>query len=100
MSATSSGKTNYQLALMMVRRARQKAGYTGGVAVKAAKSLRAARAADYAALRYGGPRYPYALGAEFGSRRYKQFKPYRRKGYWLYQSRYEIENLRDGTHLL
>lgn len=45
---------------------------------KAAKSLRASRSASYVAVLLGdSSRYEFALGAEFGSRAYKQFPPWR-----------------------
>lgn len=45
---------------------------------KAAKSLRASRSARHVAVLLGdNARYAFAMGAEFGSRAYKQFPPWR-----------------------
>lgn len=52
----------------------------GGVAAKVAPSIRAARTQAGAAISFGGAAYPFAGGAEFGSFRYKQFKPWRGNG--------------------
>lgn len=52
---------------------------------KAARSLSSSRAAASARLSYGGAGTPFAMGAEFGSSRYHQFRPYLGKtGYFLY----------------
>lgn len=70
-------EANVEAASELVDSARSRAAMQGGVAAKAAKSLRAARLANAAAVSFGGARYPYAYGAEFGSKRYHQFKPWR-----------------------
>lgn len=70
-------EANYDLASSVVERARLRALTVPGVAAKAAKSLRAARTANQASVTGGGARYPYFYGAEFGSKRYKQFQPWR-----------------------
>lgn len=45
---------------------------------KAAESLRASRSSSYVAVLLGdNSRYEFALGAEFGARRYRQFPPWR-----------------------
>lgn len=44
---------------------------------KAAKSLGASKSAKNAMVRLGGKRYPFALGAEFGAKRYNQFAAWR-----------------------
>lgn len=52
---------------------------------KASGSLSASRAAAVARVSLGGAAYPYALGAEFGSTKYRQFPPYLgQTGYFLY----------------
>lgn len=60
----------------------------GGVAAHVAPSLRAVAGARSAGVAGGGARYPMFGGAEFGSIRYKQFKPWRgnksNAGYFLY----------------
>ena len=60
----------------------------GGVAAKAAPSLKARAGAQSAGVAVGGAAYPFGLGAEFGAYRYKQFSPWRGNGsdagYFLY----------------
>ena len=58
---------------------------------RSAKGIRAVATQTKAGVRIGGARRPYMLGQEFGSRRFKQFRPYvvsRRgrggRGYFLY----------------
>lgn len=71
-------KANYDLARGLVMAARRKASARPiGTAAKAAKSLRASRGANYAAVTGGGARYKYFFGAEFGSKRYKRFEAWR-----------------------
>lgn len=70
-----------------------------GVAPKVAKSVRVLAQQAGAAIKIGGDAYPYALGSEFGSSRFRQFPAWRgsgsRAGYSLYPSirsnRSEIE---------
>lgn len=68
----------------------------GGVAPKVASSVRALAQQARAQVGIGGARYPYALGSEFGSVRYKQFPPWRGSGpgagYSLYPT---IRSMRD-----
>ncbi|MFI6609276.1 hypothetical protein [Streptomyces sp. NPDC050507] len=87
-------ETERHLAGEVVRLARRRADQLGGVAPKAARSLRVQRAEDGYSVRYGGAAYPYAMGAEFGSRRYGQFRAYRRAGYFVRQARYEVSRYR------
>ena len=60
----------------------------GGVQAKAGGSLKARAQAQAAQVVLGGPKYPYAMGAEFGSIRYRQFPSWRGSsasaGYFLY----------------
>jgi hypothetical protein len=63
----------------------------GGVAAKTAPSLKPrASVSGSAGVALGGSAYPFGGGAEFGSDRYKQFKPWRGNGpgagYFLYPS--------------
>lgn len=62
----------------------------GGVAAKTAPSIRAAAGFTSAGVGFGGSGYPFAMGAEFGSVRFKQFKPWRGSGsdagYFVFQS--------------
>lgn len=54
---------------------------------KAAQSLKASKSASFAQISYGGPGYPFAMGAEFGSKRYRQFRQHLgRTGYFVYPS--------------
>lgn len=62
----------------------------GGVAAKSAPSISAVGGVSGAGVAFGGARYPFAGGAEFGSIRYRQFKPWRGNGpdagYFVYPS--------------
>lgn len=51
-----------------------------GVAPKVAPSVKALAQQRSASVRIGGEKYPYAMGAEFGSIEYKQFEPWRGAG--------------------
>lgn len=74
---------HYEVASVVVNKARQTTSTR--LENKAAGSLRASRTSNRAQITYGGPAYPYAMGAEFGSNRYRQFRPHRgRVGYFLY----------------
>lgn len=81
-------KTNREVARGVVVEARVRAGSVGRQQAKAAKSLRAVAGNNYAGVSLGGPGYEFALGAEFGSYRFKQFPPWRGNdsaaGYFLY----------------
>lgn len=58
------------------------AAYTiGGVAAHVAPSIKATAGAQSAGVSFGGPAYPMAGGAEFGSQRFKQFKEWRGNGF-------------------
>lgn len=70
--------------------ARANAYALGGVAAKVAPSIRASAGVRSAGVGFGGAAFPFAGGAEFGSLRYKQFKPWRGNqsdaGYFVYPS--------------
>lgn len=70
--------------------ARSNAYSLGGVAAKVAPSIRASAGVRSAGVGFGGAAFPFAGGAEFGSLRYKQFKPWRGNtsdaGYFVYPS--------------
>lgn len=89
----------------IVDRATTAAAAVGPMQRKAARSLKSARQQKVAAIKYGGARYPFAMGAEFGSgqntprsvsrggtqftmRGWNQFRPWRGNssdaGYFLY----------------
>lgn len=68
---------NFKAADRLVKFAKARAMSQPGVAGKAAQSLRATRTASYASIRGGGVRYPYFYGAEFGAKRYAQFRSWR-----------------------
>lgn len=71
-------EANYNLAKTLRDRARIRSQRTGlATTAKAARSLRASRGSNYAAVTGGGSRYPFFYGAEFGSKRYKQFLSWR-----------------------
>lgn len=67
---------------------RGNASAQGKQAAKAAQSLKSTNTAGYAAVRIGGARFPFAPGSEFGSGKFKQFKPWRGSGatagHWLW----------------
>lgn len=75
------------------------AAYTiGGVAAHVAPSLKPSAGALSAAVSMGGGAYPMAAGAEFGSDKYKQFKPWRGggmdAGYFLYPTiRHDLDRI-------
>lgn len=79
-----------EVAEMVADDARAAAYSIGGVAAHVAPSLRAVAGVKSAGVSFGGARYPMAGGAEFGSYKYKQFKPWRGNGsdagYFLYPS--------------
>lgn len=70
-------RANFDLATYLTIESKRTAAALGGVANKAAGSLRPSRAARFSAISGGGPRYPYFYGAEFGALRYRQFKVWR-----------------------
>ena len=75
---TSLRDANKQAANEIVETGQDKAASYSAQAAKAAKSLRASRSSSYVAVLLGDAgRYAFALGAEFGSRRYRQFPPWR-----------------------
>jgi len=71
-------KANYDVARQLIVAARAEArSVPNGVARKAARSLRAGRAADAATVTGGGPNYGFFFGAEFGAKKYRRFEPWR-----------------------
>ncbi len=62
----------------------------GGVAAKTAGSVSASAGFTSAGVSLGGSAYPFAMGAEFGSNRFPQFRPWRGSGsgagYFVYES--------------
>lgn len=60
--------------------ARAAAQSLGGVAAHVAPSIRPVGGVSGAGVAFGGAAYPMAGGAEFGSMRFKQFKPWRGNG--------------------
>lgn len=81
---------NIDVAELVADDARAAAYSQGGVAAKTAPSLKATRTSGSAGVGLGGSAYPFAGGAEFGSIKHKQFKPWRGNdsgaGYFLYPS--------------
>ncbi|MFF4818078.1 hypothetical protein ACFY2K_26235 [Kitasatospora sp. NPDC001309] len=84
-------QTDYEIGEAVIARAHIRAAGVGGVAPKSARSLRMERVRGRARVMYGGTAYPYAMGGEFGSYRYHQFKPFRRDGYFLFKARRDVE---------
>ena len=81
-------EANNRVALLVVDEAQKRARALGRMEAKAAESLAAGRAQAKATVAFGGTKAPFALGAEFGAMRYKQFREWRGSGatagYWLY----------------
>lgn len=92
--------TNKKVAEKVASGARGRAQSLGGVAAHVAPSLRATAGVRSAGVAGGGAAYPMFGGAEFGSYRYPQFKPWRGNGsdagYFLYpEIRDEAPNIED-----
>lgn len=66
-------KTNKAVAEQVAGAVRASFSSRGGVAPKVAASVRAMAQQRNASVRIGGARFPYAMGANFGSVRYTQF---------------------------
>jgi hypothetical protein len=83
-------QTNKSVAGFVADDAKAAAYSLGGVAAKVAPTVKAAGGTTWAGVSFGGSAYPFAGGAEFGSLRYKQFRPWRGNGsdagYFLYPS--------------
>lgn len=81
-------KANKAIAEFVAEDARGAAHSLGGVAAHVAPSIKATGGTTWAGVGIGGPAYPMAGGAEFGSLKFKQFKPWRGNnsdaGYFLY----------------
>lgn len=81
---------NKKVADAVATRAQSTARGQGGVAAKTAPSIRSLAQQTRAQVSLGGGAYPFAMGAEFGSFRYRQFKPWRGSGsdagYFLYET--------------
>lgn len=81
-------QANKAAAEMVAGRARSRAQSLGSVAAKSAPSIKAAAEQRRSKITLGGPREPWALGAEFGGQgrpTTQQFDPHRgRQGYFLY----------------
>lgn len=87
-SARELRLANKAAAEIVAGEARSRALVVGGVAAKSAPSIRPLGQGRAAAVKLGGARYPFALGAEFGSIQYRQFAPWTGSnsgsGYFLY----------------
>lgn len=71
------GKAHKAAAEVVASKARSRAASLGGAAAKSAPSIKASAAARHAAVNVGGPSHPWAMGAEFGAIRWRQFEPWR-----------------------
>src|SRR5688572_19239642 len=67
------GRAQKRVATEFAALAQQKARSEGGALAKGARSIRGGGTQKGAHIRFGGPRYPYMAGAEFGSTKYRQF---------------------------
>ena len=81
-------RTNKEVAGFVADSAAGAAYAIGGVAAHVAPSIKAAAGVGWAGVSIGGPGFPMAGGAEFGSYRSGQFQPWRGNGadagYFLY----------------
>lgn len=99
-------ETNRSVAEFVADDAKGAAHSLGGVAAKVAPSIKAKAGNTSAGVSFGGAAYPMAGGAEFGSIKYKQFKPWRGNGsdagYFLYPAiRRDAERITtEYTHAL
>ena len=71
------GAANKEVAEIVASEARAKADQLGGVHRHVKPSIKASAQQRFAAVTIGGPKFPMALGAEFGAKRYEQFPPWR-----------------------
>lgn len=79
-------KANLEAAEVVAQATRQSFSSRGGVAPKVAASVRAVAQQRNASVKIGGARFPYALGSNFGSLRYKQFPRPTKPDYSLFVS--------------
>lgn len=81
-------KANIEAAEVVAKPARARAESQGSTAAKVAPSIKAAGEQRRSKITLGGPRFPMALGAEFGGQgrpTTQQFRPHRgTEGYFLY----------------
>lgn len=79
---------NLEAAKMVAEKASSKASAGPGAAKLVAPSIKAAAEQRNAAIKLGGPKYPYAMGVEFGGRgrsTTQQFQPHLgHTGYYVY----------------
>lgn len=73
-------QANVEVAKYVGGKAQARAASQGGVAAKVAPSIDGGGGVAWAGVRFGGSAYPMAGGAEFGSIKYAQFKPWRGSG--------------------
>lgn len=71
------GRVNQAVSEPVAADARSRAIARGGSAAKTARSIKASRKAKAAVIAVGGPRFPFAWGAEFGAKRWRQFPAWR-----------------------
>lgn len=71
------GRASKESGDVVIAAAKTVAAQQGGAAKHAAPSLKSAAKARQVEVSYGSNAYPMAMGAEFGSKRFKQFKPFR-----------------------
>jgi hypothetical protein len=91
-------KAHKKVADFIAGKARSRASSSGGVLGITAPSIKSSGTQTQAAINLGGPRYPWAMGAEFGGGRRpttRQFKPWLgHEGYALFPT---IRESRDET---
>ena len=66
-------KANRDAANIVAKGAKSRALARGGVSAHVAPSIRASAGQTSAGVAFGGPKFPMAGGAEFGSLKFKQF---------------------------
>lgn len=70
-------RVHLDAAQLVANDAERRARALGGVAAKTAPTIRAAAEQRHAKVALGGARAPFGLGAEFGAKRFAQFKDWR-----------------------
>ena len=78
--ARELSKVNREIAQLVRDEAKSKAADLGGVAAHVGPSIRASGTQKSASVTLGGDDFPMAMGAEFGSIQYHQFKAWRGNG--------------------
>lgn len=79
-------QANKDAAELVAASTRRSFASRGGVAPKVAASVKALAQQRSATVKIGGARYPYAMGSNFGSVKFKQFPPPVKPDHSLYRT--------------